>query len=143
MANWLAPLKNLGGGFLGLSSQDRREIIMEGADIIMKQRRTDLFPQILHEVPHGASVLNDIQALEIFLTGLVAASVKLGTWQTSRFAYEAKAFSGIQYSTPWRAFASGLARHDCHPILLAERNVYVFAGKDWHVGQVKIAIGLE
>lgn len=143
MSNWLTPIaKGLGvGGLLGLSSRELREVITEGADMIMKNRRTDLIPQFIRGVPEGAAIINDEHSLEIFLAGIISAAVKMGAWQNTRFAYEAKAFSRIYYTRPWRDFAAGLARHDHHPIVLAEQEVYVFGGRDWHVGQVKIAIG--
>ena len=76
MTNWLAPLKRgLGvSGHLGIAQQDTLEIIREGADIIMKQLRTDLMPRFHHEVPTGVAVLNDDQMLEMFLAGGDCAS---------------------------------------------------------------------
>lgn len=142
--NWLAPIKRgLGvSGHMSMAHENTLEIIREGADMIMKQRRTDLIPRFLNEVPQGVSILNDEQMLEIYLTGVIARSVRLGEWQTQRFAYPAKKFSRIQQSTPWRALTTGLGRHDAHPILLVERDLYCFNEMDWHIGQLKIGIGL-
>ncbi|MEQ1718225.1 MAG: hypothetical protein ABL907_19970 [Hyphomicrobium sp.] len=144
MTNWLAPLKRgLGvSGHLGMVHQDLRQIIAEGADIVMKQRRTDLMPRFHYEMPTGISVVNDEQMLEVFLAGMMARAVRTADWQTERFAYPAKKVSRIEQTAPWRALATGLGRHDCHPILLMERDVYCFNEMDWHVGQLKIGIGL-
>ena len=144
MSNWLAPLKRgLGGsGHLGMVHHDLRQIISEGADIIMKQRRTDLMPRFHYEVPTGVSVVNDEQMLEVFLAGVMARSVRTAEWHTERFAYPARQFGRIEQSGPWRQVAAGLGRHDHHPILLMERDVYCFNEMDWHVGQLKIGIGL-
>lgn len=144
MSNWLAPIKRgLGvSGLLGMVHHDLRQIISEGADIIMKQRRTDLMPRFHYEVPTGVSVVNNEQMLEVFLAGVMARSVRTSEWHTERFAYPAKKFSRIEQTAPWRALATGLARHDVHPILIMERDLYCFNELDWHVGQLKIGIGL-
>lgn len=144
MSNWLAPLKRGIGaaGHMALSHYDNLKLISEGADIIMKQRRTDLIPNFHYGVPDGVSILNDEKMLEIYLAGMIAKSVRSGTWSMERFAYPAKKFSGIEYSPPWRALTTGLGRHDVHPILITERDVYCFNDLDWHVGQIKIGIGL-
>jgi hypothetical protein len=144
MSNWLAPLKRgLGvSGHLGMVHHDLREIITEGADMILKQRRTDLIPRFHNEMPVGVSVVNDEMMLEVFLAGLIARSVRSSEWHTERFAYPAKKFSRIEQSGPWRALVAGVARHDCHPILITERDLYCFNEMDWHIGQLKIGIGL-
>lgn len=144
MGNWLAPLKRgLGApGYLSMVNQDLRQLITEGADIIMKQRRTELIPRFIYEVPQGVSVVNDERMLEMYLAGVIAHAVSRADWQTERFAYPAKKMGRIEQSSPWRALASGLSRHDVHPVLIMERDVYVFNDRDWHVAQLKIGIGL-
>lgn len=45
--NWLTLFKgSVGSGHLNLTSENMREVITEGVDIIMKQRRTDLIPRL-------------------------------------------------------------------------------------------------
>lgn len=144
MSNWLAPIKRGLGvtGHLGIAHQDLREIITEGADIIMKQRRTDLMPKFHYGVPVGVSIVNDEQMLEVFLAATVAKAVRMSEWQTERFAYPAKRTSQIQQTGAWRALVTGLSRHDCHPVLSVERDLYCFNEMDWHIAQLRIGIGL-
>ena len=73
---------------------------------------------------------------------MIARAVRSSQWRTERFAYPAKKFSRIEHSQPWRALTTGLARHDAHPILLMERDLYCFNELDWHIAQLKIGIGL-
>lgn len=144
MSKWLAPLKRgiASSGYLSFVHQDLREIIAEGADMIMKQRRTDLMPRFHYTMPTGISVVPDEQALEIYLAGVMARAVRTSEWHTDRFAYPAKKLSRIEQTPPWRALTAGLARHEFHPILVPERDVYCFNDNDWHVVQLKIGIGL-
>jgi hypothetical protein len=144
MANWLAPLKRGLGvqGHLGMVHHDLRELITEGADMIMKQRRTDLMPRFNYGVPQGISVVNDEGMLEVYLAGVISRSVRQSEWQTDRFAYPAKKMSRIETTPAWRSLATGLNRHDFHPILLLERDLYCFNDLDWHIAQLKIGIGL-
>lgn len=144
MSNWLVPLKRglAAAGYLGISHLDARELISEGADIIMKQRRTDLMPRFNYEVPAGVAVVHDEKTLELFLAGMIAKAVKTSTWETVRFAYPARKMSTLEYTAGWRALSNGLGRHECHPILLIERDLYCFSEMDWHIAQLKIGVGL-
>jgi hypothetical protein len=142
--NWLAPLKRglSVKGHLGMVHHDLRQLITEGADIIMKHRRTDLMPRFFFEVPQGVSVVNDENMLEVYLAGVMSMAVRTAEWKTERFCYPAKKFGRLELTAPWKALSTGLARHDCHPLILLERDVYCFNDIDWHVAQLKIGIGL-
>ena len=142
MSNWLALFSNPTSQ-THLARGNTREIIREGVDIIMKQQRTELFPDIRHEVPRDVAIVNDPDMLELYLAGVIAKLVRLREWRPQRFAYPARLMRTLTRSQGWRALEEGLNRHDHYPIVTTERDVYCFNGEDWNICKLQIGFGRE
>ncbi len=144
MANWLKPIQRglALAEHMSLARQDLQKLITEGVDIIMKQTRTNLIPRFIYQTPLGVKVVANEEALGVYFVVRMALAVQKAEWPTERFAYPAKKMSDIEQTEGWRALVTGLARHDFHPALLMEKDVYCFGGKDWHVAQLKLCVGL-
>lgn len=139
-SRWLAPLKR-NNGLVGLAHQDMREIISQGADIIMRYRNNPMMPQYVYGGPQeGIPVIRDDQALEMFLAALVASSVRNTRWGAQRFYYSCMDVPRIVNTAAWRAMMTGFARHDVAPQLTYEKDIHQFEGMDWMVCTVNIVL---
>lgn len=140
MTKWLAPLKR-NNGLMGLAHQDMREVITQGVDIIMRYRNNPMMPQYVYGGPQeGVPIIRDDQSLELFLAGLVAASVRNGRWGAQRFYYPCAEVPKIIYTAAWRAMLTGFARHDVAPLLTYEKDVHQFDRTDWLLCTVNIVL---
>jgi hypothetical protein len=145
MANWLAKIGASGvSGIVSLAnmgSSERSRIIGEGADIILRYRRNPMMHGFDYTGPiEGVAIIRDQQAWELYLASVIAASVRDTKWMRHQFYYACQDIPRIRETRPWRDLWSSVAKSELEPLLVCEKDVHVFEGRDWMLCEVKLCL---